>query len=249
MFEKAILRNGSTRTPLGMALGISGEAAALAVAIVIPLIYTEHLPAFSAMLPLVVPSRPPGPPPDNAVNAAKAQGARVVKTAVSPVFQAPVRVPKGAPIIIEQPETAAVGPYVVGSAESGPSRGVLPAGINTNFAPPPPPPPEKPKIAAVEKKPDRLKIGGVVLEAKILMRVIPVYPPLARQTRVQGTVLLVGVIARDGTVQELSVVSGHPLLVKAAVDAVRQWVYRPTLLNGDPVEVVAPIEVRFTLGR
>ncbi len=84
-------------------------------------------------------------------------------------------------------------------------------------------------------------------EAKLLRRVIPSYPPLARQARISGTVQLVGVIARDGTIEDLRVVSGHPLLVKAALDAVRQWVYKPTLLNGEPVEVICPIDVHFTL--
>ena len=73
------------------------------------------------------------------------------------------------------------------------------------------------------------------------------YPPLAKAMRVSGTVKLVGIIGRDGTVQDLRVVEGHPLLVKAAVEAVKQWRYRPTLLNGEPVEVTAPIDVRFVL--
>ena len=74
------------------------------------------------------------------------------------------------------------------------------------------------------------------------------YPALARSARVQGTVHLLGVVSKDGTIQKLQVLGGHPLLVAAAVDAVKQWVYRPTLLNGEPVEVIAPIDVIFTLG-
>ena len=83
----------------------------------------------------------------------------------------------------------------------------------------------------------------------LLKKVVPIYPSLARQARVSGTVQLIGVIAKDGTIQQLQVVGGHPLLVKAAVDAVRQWIYRPTLLNGQAVEVIAPIDVIFTLGQ
>ncbi|HLJ18216.1 MAG TPA: energy transducer TonB [Bryobacteraceae bacterium] len=71
---------------------------------------------------------------------------------------------------------------------------------------------------------------------------------MARAARISGIVKLVGVIAKDDTIQQLQVVSGHPLLVRAALDAVRLWVYRPTLLNGAAVEVIAPIEVVFTLG-
>ncbi len=110
-----------------------------------------------------------------------------------------------------------------------------------------PPPPPKPK--PVDPPPSRLAIGGQVLAAQIVNRVNPVYPPLARQTRTEGVVRLHGVISRDGRIVELRVVSGHPLLVRAALEAVQQWTYRPTFLNGQPVEVEAPIEVRFVLSR
>jgi protein TonB len=89
-------------------------------------------------------------------------------------------------------------------------------------------------------------VTSEILAAKVLRKVIPSYPPLARQARVQGTVRLVGIIAKDGTVRDLKVVSGHPLLVKAALDAVQQWLYQPTILNKEPVEVSAPIDVIFT---
>lgn len=81
----------------------------------------------------------------------------------------------------------------------------------------------------------------------LIKRVMPIYPPLARQARIQGTVRLTGIISREGQIVNLRVESGHPLLVGAALDAVRQWIYRPTLLNGQPVEVIAPIDVHFTL--
>jgi periplasmic protein TonB len=100
----------------------------------------------------------------------------------------------------------------------------------------------------VSRPPDKPRpIGGDVQAAKLLKRVVPVYPALAKQALVSGTVHLVGIIAKDGTIQRLELVSGHPLLTKAALDAVRQWVYRPTLLNGEAVEVIAPIDVIFTL--
>jgi protein TonB len=78
---------------------------------------------------------------------------------------------------------------------------------------------------------------------------MPVYPPLARQVRVSGVVKLMGIISREGRIIQLQVLSGHPLLIAAAVDAVRQWVYQPTLLNHEPVEVVAPIDVNFILAQ
>ena len=82
----------------------------------------------------------------------------------------------------------------------------------------------------------------------LIRKVLPVYPALAKQMRLSGEVRLQGIIGRDGTIQKLEVISGHPLLVGAAIDAVKQWVYRPTTLNGEAVEVIAPIQVRFVLG-
>ena len=81
----------------------------------------------------------------------------------------------------------------------------------------------------------------------LVRKVAPVYPPLARQTRVSGTVRLRATIGKDGAVQQLEVLSGHPLLVQSAMDAVKQWRYKPTLLNGAPVEVDTEIDVNFSL--
>ena len=78
---------------------------------------------------------------------------------------------------------------------------------------------------------------------------MPAYPPLAKQARIQGTVSFTAIIGTDGTIQNLQLVSGHPLLVPAAQAAVSQWVYRPTLLNGEPVEVITQIDVNFTLSQ
>lgn len=85
--------------------------------------------------------------------------------------------------------------------------------------------------------------------AKLVKKVIPEYPPLAKTARVSGIVHLIGAIAKDGTVQNLQLISGHPVLARAAMEAVRQWIFQPTLLNGQPVEVIAPIDVNFTLGQ
>ncbi len=103
----------------------------------------------------------------------------------------------------------------------------------------------KPDVKPIVEAP--VRVGGDVQSAKVVKRVLPVYPQTALQVRVSGTVHLLGIIAKDGTVQRLQVLSGHPLLRQAAVDAVSQWVYRPTILNGQPVEVEAPIDVIFTL--
>jgi protein TonB len=91
-------------------------------------------------------------------------------------------------------------------------------------------------------------LGGQVEAGAVISRVDPVYPPLARQARIQGNVVLHAIISKDGHVEQLSVISGHPLLIQSALDAIRQWRYRPYLLNGDPVEVETTITVTFTMG-
>jgi protein TonB len=95
--------------------------------------------------------------------------------------------------------------------------------------------------------PQRITVGGNVQAAKLIKQVQPVYPPLARQARIQGTVIFTAIIGVDGRIQNLTLVSGHPLLVPAAQEAIKQWVYQPTLLNGEPVEVVTQIYVNFKL--
>jgi TonB family protein len=95
--------------------------------------------------------------------------------------------------------------------------------------------------------PQRIRVGGNVQQAMLVEQVRPIYPPAAKEARIQGVVRFNVIIGKDGTVQNISVDSGHPLLVPAALDAVKQWVYRPTLLNGEPVEVVTVVDVNFTL--
>lgn len=94
-----------------------------------------------------------------------------------------------------------------------------------------------------------IAVGGDVQMAKLIRKVTPLYPALAITARISGVVRLIGTIGKDGTIRNLQLVSGHPMLARAALEAVRQWVYKPTLLNGMPVEVIAPIEVNFTLGQ
>jgi len=95
--------------------------------------------------------------------------------------------------------------------------------------------------------PQRIRVGANVQKAKLLQHPEPVYPPLAMQARISGVVRLNAIIGKDGTVQKVTLVSGHPLLAPPAMEAVRQWVYQPTLLNGQAVEVVTQVEVNFDL--
>ena len=106
-------------------------------------------------------------------------------------------------------------------------------------------PPAPPPSSGVQ----RIRVGATVQQSNRLRSVDPVYPPLARQARIQGVVRFNVIIAQDGHVSSITLVNGHPLLVPAAQEAVKQWVYRPTLLNGDPVEVATVIDVNFMLPR
>jgi protein TonB len=94
-----------------------------------------------------------------------------------------------------------------------------------------------------------VQIGGRVAEANLIRKVQPVYPPLAKSARVQGTVEFTATISKEGNIENLTLVRGHPLLVNAAREAVQQWKYKPTLLNGQPVEVITDIIVNFTLSQ
>ena len=86
-----------------------------------------------------------------------------------------------------------------------------------------------------------------MMEGNLIYRIQPQYPPLARQARVQGIVVLRATISRDGKIENLQIISGHPLLVKSAMDAVLQWRYRPYYLSNEPVEVETQVTVNFTL--
>jgi TonB family protein len=112
---------------------------------------------------------------------------------------------------------------------------------------PAPPPPPMPMAEDQPAPPSRIKIGGNVQQTKLISQPHPIYPPDAKEARIQGVVKLSAIIGKDGTVQKLEVISGHPLLVPSALEAVQQWRYQTTLLNGDPVEVVTQIDVNYTL--
>ena len=104
-----------------------------------------------------------------------------------------------------------------------------------------------PVVKPVPVAPKQVVPGGRVKMAQLIHRVEPRYPALARQMRVSGRVELAGIVATDGRIRELKLLSGSPLLASAALEAVRQWVYEPTLLDGEPVELVATISVIFRL--
>jgi protein TonB len=150
--------------------------------------------------------------------------------------------PDRAAIIAEPfPPTELTGPAIPGTLP-GAAGGLIADLVGQTPVVPPPPPVAEPPAAPI-------RVSSAVQAARIIHRVMPVYPPLARRVSISGTVRLQAIIAVDGSIAELSVVSGHPMLIAAALDAVKQWVYRPTVLNGEPVPVDTQINVNFTLGR
>jgi protein TonB len=168
------------------------------------------------------------------------------------VFTAPTSVPAIAQIIVDPP-TAPAGVLGVQGGVPGGQQGGVPGGVLNSILEGVPRPAARPaEVVPTAPTPAapvirRVTVGGLVKLAILVHRVEPPYPPLAKQARVSGEVHLEGVIGTDGRMKDLRVVSGPPLLVKAAYDAVIQWIYRPTTLNGDPVEVIAPITVTFHL--
>jgi periplasmic protein TonB len=100
-----------------------------------------------------------------------------------------------------------------------------------------------PKVAT----PQRVRVSQGVTQGLLVRKIQPNYPPLARQARIQGSVLLQAEISKDGTIENLHLISGHPMLAPAAIEAVKQWKYKPYILNGEPVEVETQITVNFTL--
>jgi len=215
----------------------------LAILILIPLIYTEALPKTMMATMLTAPPPPPPPPPPPAV----AQIVHVKPQAHlmdAGKLVAPKVIPREVKIIKEdaEPDMASVGMTggVPGGVAGGSMSGVLGGVIGGMGGAPPPPRPHQT---------GPLRVGGNVIAAKIVNRVQPIYPPLARQTRISGTVRLHAIIGKDGTIQSLEVMNGHPLLQQAALDAVRQWRYQPTLLNGEPVDVDTTIDVIFSLNQ
>jgi protein TonB len=250
MFDQILTIENENRRPWTVFAGLSGQLFALGLAMLIPLVYTDQLPLFRIsdlhLLPPV--SRPLPPPADPGPVTQRTQVPRSVFIAPDQLV-APIRIPTELPKIVDPPgmNIAASAPFIPGGMPGTGASGII---SRLAMTPPPMPAPtvravETPKPVASAAAP--VKVGGKVQEARLMRRVIPAYPALARQARVSGTVQLLGVIAKDGTVQKLQVLSGHPLLIDAAVSAVRQWVYRPTLLNGEPVEVICPIDVHFTL--
>jgi len=244
MFDDLVISSAQpkrTNSVWTVALSTIIQIGIVIVMILIPLIYTEALPKQMLTTFLVAPAPPPPPPPPPAAVQ------RIVKPVARLIhngqMMAPTVIPKRVEMIKEEelpPDIGNVGVVggVPGGIAGGSAGGVLGGIIGGAGSGPPPPP--KPKAP--------LRIGGNVMAASLIRKVDPIYPPIAKTAHISGTVVLHAIIGRDGSVQDLQYVSGPPLLMKSALDAIRQWRYKPTMLNGEPVEVDTTISVVFSLG-
>ncbi|HTM88111.1 MAG TPA: TonB family protein [Terriglobales bacterium] len=217
------------------------QIALVGVLVLIPLLYTEALPKQQLMTFLVAPPPPPPPPPP-----AAAVPQRVVKVVQTDIIngelRTPTKIPKKVEMIKEEeappPVMASAGVVggVPGGVPGGQMGGVIGGIISST-------PVAVPKVAT----PQRVRVSQGVSQGLLIHRVQPMYPPLARQARIQGTVVLQAEISKDGTIENLRLISGHPMLAPSAIEAVRQWRYKPYFLNGEPVAVETQITVNFTL--
>jgi protein TonB len=242
MFEDSLLESGGrlkTNRGITTTISVIFQVGLVIVFVLIPLIFTEALPKQQLMTFLVAPPPPPPPPPPPA--AAVKIVKQIQTDIVNGELRTPTKIPEKVQMIKEDeapPVMASTGVVggVAGGIPGGTMGGVMGSIISST-------PMAVPKIAT----PTRVRVSAGVTSGLLLRRVQPIYPPLARQARIQGKVILQAEISKDGTIENLHLVSGHPMLTSAAIEAVRQWKYKPYLLNGEPVEVETQVEVNFTL--
>jgi periplasmic protein TonB len=239
MFADSLLDTawtGNSRRGLTTFVSFAAQAIAAGVLLLLPLFYTQALPQFQLTARLVAPTPPPAPPPTGPMRNARVNPSNLSSDGhvIAPRF-----VPREIATLDEPspPATIDLGGPGVFSGTGTDRNGVLhsiESGLGT-FVPPPP---------VSSTHPPRV---SRMMEGNLVYRVQPQYPPLARQARIQGIVVLRAMISREGRIENVQVISGPPLLVKSATDAVLQWRYRPYYLNNEPVEVETQVTVNFTL--
>jgi len=243
MFEDSLIESvGVLKTKRRAATVVSLllQSALVAALAALPLLYTEALPKVS-LTSLIAPGPPPPAPTPAPAEVEHRSAPPRPSDLIGQRLREPQAIPRSIAHIEESeaplPEISSSGPGVLGG--TGPSAG-NPLNAIVNLAPPAPVP--RPAVSAP------LPISQGVAQGFLVHQVKPVYPPLARQARIQGAVLLQAIIGKDGSIENLRLVSGHPMLAPAAIEAVRQWRYRPYTLNRAPVEVQTEITVDFVLG-
>jgi len=243
MFEDSLMESsGKIKTKRGWTTTLSFviQICLLGVLVLIPLIYTEALPKQAMATFLVAPPPPPPPPPPPApVQQVKVQ--KVVSEIENNALRTPTKIPDKIKMVKEEDTPPPQVAGVVGGVSSGTPGGQLGGVIGGIVGSAPV---AVPKVAA----PQKVRISSGVMQGQLINKVTPQYPQIARSARIGGKVVLAATISKNGTIEGLHVVSGHPMLINAAMDAVRQWRYKPYILNGEPVEVETTVEVNFSLG-
>src|SRR5438309_3042577 len=244
MFEDSLIESGGRlRTKRGATTLVSFilQVALVGILVVLPLVFTEALPKQQLMTFLVAPPPPPPPPPPAAATPIKT--VKVVQTdIINGQLRTPTKIPEKVQMIKEEeappPVMSASGVVggVPGGVPGGQMGGVIGGIISST-------PMAVPKVAT----PQRVRVSQGVSQGLLIRKVQPTYPPLARQARIQGQVMLQALISKDGSIENLRLISGHPMLAPAALEAVKQWKYKPYMLNGEPVEVETTVQVNFTL--
>jgi|ERR1700730_863700 protein TonB len=242
MFEDSLIESGgklSTKRGMTTAVSFVFQVVLIGVLVVLPLLFTEALPKTQLMTFLVAPPPPPPPPPPAA---APVKVVKQIQTdIINGQLRTPTKIPEKVQMIKEEeappPVTSMAGVVggVPGSA-GGQMGGVIGGIINST-------PVAVPRVAT----PQRVRVSQGVTQGLLLRKIQPSYPPLARQARIQGSVLLQAEISKEGSIENLRLISGHPMLAPAAIEAVKQWKYKPYILNGEPVAVETQITVNFTL--
>lgn len=234
-----------TRRPVVVVVSVAAHVVTILALVLIPLLQIQALPVPKVDLSMWLPHvQTPKPIEVFSVHP------RVQRSTAAPpsAFVAPPLIPEKIAVVVDEPPRLPAGFVPVsGDGVRGSSLIDLISNHGTIEPPPAPPVAPTPPPPPVVMKPELLRRGGDVQAANLIYQVKPVYPPLARQARVQGAVVVEAIINKDGAIESLRVISGNPLLNQAAVDAVKQWRYRPTLLNGDPVPVLTTVTVTFTL--
>lgn len=198
--------------------------------VLIPLMYPEALPRMAMAFLMEAPPAPTPPPKPPA----QVEHVNVVRTEM-PGGQ--IFAPRAIPPITYIPDSQETLPDVnVATMDNGNGSAVTDPFSGQN---------QRPVVR--EQVRGSVRISGMVVDGLLIRKTMPVYPPIAKATGMQGTVVLQATIARNGTIANLRVVSGSTMLQQAALDAVRNWLYRPYLLNGDPVEVETTVNVVFKL--
>ena len=236
MFEDSLIESGNrfkTKRLSTTIFSFTVQFLLICILILIPLIYTDALPKTQLMTFLVAP--PPPPPP--AVATVKV--VKMQSELVNGQLRTPTKIPKNVQMIKEEeapPDLGSSGvPGGIPGGYGSSSGGVIGGIVNST--------------AAIPKQvvPQRIRVSSGVSTGLLIRKVTPNYPPLAKQARIQGQVVLQAEISKEGTIQNLQLISGHPMLAPAAIEAVRQWRYKPYLLNGEPVAVETQVVVNFSL--